>query len=434
MTDTYKRTGRRFKISHDDLLNKVYDKLSIYTNLSVHKRNGVQNPFEQPIIIKLSNGKLIEIPKNIQKIAIDNWMSSNAKYPQVNSQKNHSGPTCNDIGHTRLHNRDRYKQYSSSNSSIPIDPFIINNDINDYQQKIQNNEDYEINKLRSYEINKNKSFDNIRSNVKNLYGELPRDYEIFNRGGPSYMMYPDNVDNCADNAADNGVYNGVANYFDNYVDNNDTNNDCGINNINKKRKFINRGPKNQNNYMDNIIGIENIISPDTGCGTNVETYANVDSNVMQKGFLTNDIALKNYNKTNTLNFQNASEPCSRCNYPNYNDDDVFDNIHDNVDDNIDYNVDDNIDDNVDDIHNINNKNYDDNIICNDESDLDEHIDLYNSNKNDDKKEHMNNVDDNESGIFSGMFTSIFTSNCLLLLIIIILVIVIFLNYNKNNSK
>jgi ribosomal protein L10 len=73
MTDTknvYKKTGNNLSVSRDELINTTVKKLIYYNSLSQNKKQNISNPFVDPIYIKLSDEKMIEVPRIIQNNAI----------------------------------------------------------------------------------------------------------------------------------------------------------------------------------------------------------------------------------------------------------------------------------------------------------------------------------------------------------------------------
>ena len=69
----YEETGNKVPISLEELINYVQQQLYIYDNIKAQNPNIVPsiNPYTQPIIYETQDGKIIKIPANIQKQAIE---------------------------------------------------------------------------------------------------------------------------------------------------------------------------------------------------------------------------------------------------------------------------------------------------------------------------------------------------------------------------
>jgi hypothetical protein len=115
----YRKTGNNISVSVDDLKNIIIDKLRIYDNTIPRARTNMVNPYKNVIYTKTKEGKMIQIPSDIQETIINQWIQS--------------------------------KQTHNNNN-------IYNN---------------ELDKLRQYEASKNDD--------NSVRGALPRDYELYNR-------------------------------------------------------------------------------------------------------------------------------------------------------------------------------------------------------------------------------------------------------------
>lgn len=132
----YERTGRQVRISEDELIEIVLDKIDTYKDLHPRERRNYPNPMRDPIITKIASGKTIEIPRNIVEKALEinracgtaPLMSAKSeRIERMESMGSDSGSGIRDESkirasgaHTRLSNRNRYAD---------ADPFIMNEDL-----------------------------------------------------------------------------------------------------------------------------------------------------------------------------------------------------------------------------------------------------------------------------------------------------------------
>ena len=110
-TNVFKKTGRNVSVSKNELVTVTIDKLMYYDSLTPKQRKNKKCPYTEPIFTKLNGGKIIQIPDNIQKLAISEWKTmrekagDNSKYAEA---------------HTRLGRRERYSGQ---------DPYVMNPDL-----------------------------------------------------------------------------------------------------------------------------------------------------------------------------------------------------------------------------------------------------------------------------------------------------------------
>ena len=71
--NSFKKTGRNLEVNRDELISLTVEYLKKYDSMNSEQKYKLSNPYTDPINTKISNGKLIQIPQYIQKIAIDKW-------------------------------------------------------------------------------------------------------------------------------------------------------------------------------------------------------------------------------------------------------------------------------------------------------------------------------------------------------------------------
>lgn len=188
-TNVFKKTGRNVTVSKNELITITIDKLMNYDSLTPKQRKNKKCPYTEPIFAKLSGGKTIQIPENIQKMAITEWKMMKEKAGDDNKYSE---------AHTRLGRRDRY---------LGQDPYVMNPDLTSTPSLTVGNEDNadystdnELAKLRSYERRSRGTVGGTvvpdqRYGSGGSFGDLPRDYEIFNRRiSENIDDYPDEND------------------------------------------------------------------------------------------------------------------------------------------------------------------------------------------------------------------------------------------------
>jgi len=76
MTNTqYKCTGNSHPVNKNQLLQSVFDAIDEFENDPDNQN--ILNPYEESVIVKLNNGKIIQVPSEIQNEAIEKWVESN---------------------------------------------------------------------------------------------------------------------------------------------------------------------------------------------------------------------------------------------------------------------------------------------------------------------------------------------------------------------
>lgn len=175
----FKKTGRNVTVSRKDLVAATIEKLMQYDSLSPSQRKNKSSPYIDPIYTQVAGGKMVQIPRYVQHSAVVKWNVIKQRTMKENSP-----------AHTRLNNRERY---------AGSDPFIMNADIADTSGHVRGADDeypeqdsylepdHELAKLRAYE--RSRRGDVGRAEVPDerygrggSYGDLPRDFEIYNQG------------------------------------------------------------------------------------------------------------------------------------------------------------------------------------------------------------------------------------------------------------
>lgn len=162
----FKRTGKNVSVSRDDLINAAKEKLAQFDAMTPDQQKQNPDPYNAPINIIVANGKLVQIPRYIQKAAIDMRRSDQMMSP-----------------HTRIARRDRY---------AGNDPFIMNRDLknvvgarDDIDAIDYDLVDNDIDVQRDRDIQRRRSVGRV--NVPPRLGrggcgkDLPRDYQLFNK-------------------------------------------------------------------------------------------------------------------------------------------------------------------------------------------------------------------------------------------------------------
>jgi hypothetical protein len=172
-TQGFKRTGKNVSVSRVDLLNAVTDRLADYDSGVRDKSGKPFNPYVDPVYVKLADGKMVQVPRYVQNIAITKWRV----------MKNRSSP------HTRMTKNSRYTER---------DPYIMNRDIKDVQGNRIDDDHISHGRTRfpeeMHELSASSDYErrgragvgqarvpDDRDGRGGAYGDLPRDYEIFNR-------------------------------------------------------------------------------------------------------------------------------------------------------------------------------------------------------------------------------------------------------------
>ena len=82
MEDRYKKTGNKVPIKIDELMNQVYDKLDQHDRLvAATGATPDYSPYKDPIVYTTQDGRTVQIPDEIQRQAIKDWIER----PQTSS-------------------------------------------------------------------------------------------------------------------------------------------------------------------------------------------------------------------------------------------------------------------------------------------------------------------------------------------------------------
>lgn len=86
---SYKQTGNKIPVTKDELINYTHNQLQSFDSGKLKD----MNPYNQPIIYITKDGKMIQVPEELQQEAIASW-NPQPKYSAVNSQEDkESGET-----------------------------------------------------------------------------------------------------------------------------------------------------------------------------------------------------------------------------------------------------------------------------------------------------------------------------------------------------
>jgi len=133
----FKETGNKIPIPIDEFTNHVKSELLKYDKLkNATETNPSYNPYLEPIIYTTSQGKLVQVPEEIKKNAIDDWL----KNGEGNNMEKQEMPgmdydnNYNTLGHDQQLNLD------NEMNSATVRPFStlgqmkdnMNDQMNDY--------------------------------------------------------------------------------------------------------------------------------------------------------------------------------------------------------------------------------------------------------------------------------------------------------------
>jgi hypothetical protein len=227
----YKKTGKNVTVSKDDLVNAMLERLMDYDSMTPSQKSEMINPYNDPINVKVGGNKMVQVPRYVQNIAINKWLSlkRRADMTGIDSQQNVNS------SHTRIANRTRY-------ASQDRDPFVMNRELRGVQGAMD--DDKEMNEFTDYPIDRElkKLYDYEKSSRYDVggsripddrygrggsYGDLPRDFEIFSRGVQRNLDDLPYVDGASESGAGNIEPNGFyeqhdfndLNYLSDYDDN-----------------------------------------------------------------------------------------------------------------------------------------------------------------------------------------------------------------------
>lgn len=83
-TTEYKPTGKEIPLNVNVLVNHVHNKLDEYMYLKeTTQAEPPNNPFSQPVIFTTDDGKLVQVPVEIQKQAIASWKQKSTQNPST---------------------------------------------------------------------------------------------------------------------------------------------------------------------------------------------------------------------------------------------------------------------------------------------------------------------------------------------------------------
>lgn len=71
--ENFRHTGNSIPVTVDELVNYAISQFNQYKDT----KDSNYSPVQQPIIYKTSNGKYIEIPNDIKKVALKKWNEQN---------------------------------------------------------------------------------------------------------------------------------------------------------------------------------------------------------------------------------------------------------------------------------------------------------------------------------------------------------------------
>ena len=163
-----KKTGNNVQISREELINATIKNLIDYDNLSIQEQKNQTNPYINPVYVKTSNGKIVEVPQTIQKFAIDKLNQYNHEHRTFKKQTNFDGE-----------NTVRYVNH---------DPFIMDQELANEPIGNVNDKSY-VNSYDDehiYDVHEEQNIVNVGKTVLfnpshqgGSYGDLPRDFGLF---------------------------------------------------------------------------------------------------------------------------------------------------------------------------------------------------------------------------------------------------------------
>lgn len=71
----FQQTGKNVPIGLDELISHMFNVLKQYDS----GENRDHNPYTESIVYTTKSGKMIQIPKNVQQIAINQWTNKKSK-------------------------------------------------------------------------------------------------------------------------------------------------------------------------------------------------------------------------------------------------------------------------------------------------------------------------------------------------------------------
>nr|QBK88806.1 MAG: hypothetical protein LCMiAC01_04880 [Mimivirus LCMiAC01] len=88
----FQQTGKNIDIGADKLIAHMYAQLRLYDNDINYNKVLEYNPYKDPVIYRTKDNKIVEVPQNIKKIAIKQWILMKQKSQPPISKKILSKP------------------------------------------------------------------------------------------------------------------------------------------------------------------------------------------------------------------------------------------------------------------------------------------------------------------------------------------------------
>ena len=85
---SYKQTGNKIPVTKDELINYIHEQLTFYDVCKLKD----MNPYTQPIIYITKEGKMIQVPQEIQQEAVASW-NPRSKFIKTQDEDDESGKT-----------------------------------------------------------------------------------------------------------------------------------------------------------------------------------------------------------------------------------------------------------------------------------------------------------------------------------------------------
>jgi hypothetical protein len=159
----YKHTGKNVSVSREDLMNAVHERLSEYDVLNNDQKSKLSNPYVDPVFVKTSDNKTVQVPRCIQNSVVMKWKTTKGS------------------SHTRLDNSNRY---------VFNDPYVMNQDLKDkrsiggYEPSCNDSSDrdyMEYGSPVSVSLDKKKCTGNSMNSMNSMAsnGATPRDIGLF---------------------------------------------------------------------------------------------------------------------------------------------------------------------------------------------------------------------------------------------------------------
>jgi len=71
----YQYTGKSHPVNKNQLIQSVFDAIDEFENEPDDQN--ILNPYQEPVVVKLTDGKIIQVPSEIQNEAIEKWARRN---------------------------------------------------------------------------------------------------------------------------------------------------------------------------------------------------------------------------------------------------------------------------------------------------------------------------------------------------------------------